>query len=381
MTRPGPFAAIIAVIVSVALAGCARNGPPAPLSFPGGQGEPAAQANAPAPVNSPAPANSGKPTRSQGAPPPSSAPPSLSTPPASTPAPQEHAAHPSQITVAKGETLYTISRRYDVPLRSIIDANHLDPPFQVAAGTKLDLPQERFHMVKQGDTLYGIARLYGVEVSTLASLNRLEPPYALRAGETLFLPAEVEPPDHSPSAVAAAPESAGTPEAPGPKPDNTPGAPPEKPGPPSIAASPPPEPSKPIPARVGKGFDWPVQGKIIERYGTGPNGTHNDGINIAARTGEPVRAADAGVVAYAGNELRGYGNLVLIKHSGGYMTAYAHNSRLLVKRGEAVKRGQEIATVGSTGTVDTPQVHFEIRQGTRAIDPIGLLPGIQASAR
>jgi murein DD-endopeptidase MepM/ murein hydrolase activator NlpD len=369
MTRPRPFAAIIAVIVSVALAGCVRNGPPAPLSFPGGQGEPAP------PVNSPAPANRGKPTRAQAAPPPSSA-----SPPA-TMVPQEHAAHPSQITVAKGDTLYTISRRYDVPLRSIIDANHLDPPFQVAAGTKLDLPQERFHVVKQGDTLYGIARLYGVEVSALASLNRLEPPYGLRAGETLFLPAEVEPPDHSPSAVAAAPESAGTPEAPGPKPDNAPGAPAAKPGQPSVAASPPPEPSRPIPARIGKGFDWPVQGKIIEHYGTGPNGTHNDGINIAARAGEPVRAADAGVVAYAGNELRGYGNLVLIKHSGGYMTAYAHNAQLLVKRGQVVKRGQEIAKAGSTGTVDTPQVHFEIRQGTRAIDPIGLLPGIQASAR
>jgi murein DD-endopeptidase MepM/ murein hydrolase activator NlpD len=124
-----------------------------------------------------------------------------------------------------------------------------------------------------------------------------------------------------------------------------------------------------------------VRGKIIEGYGTGPTGTHNDGINIAARPGEPVRAADAGVVAYAGNELRGYGNLALIKHSGGYMTAYAHNSKLLVKRGEVVKRGQEIATAGSTGTVDTPQVHFEIRRGTRAIDPTTLLPSVEASAR
>jgi murein DD-endopeptidase MepM/ murein hydrolase activator NlpD len=362
MTRPGPFAAIIAMIVLAALAGCARSGPPAPLSFPGGP-EPGTEtssrttSNSGASGNSGAPANSAKPAKS-----PAAAPSSLPTA-----ARQEHLAHPNQITVAKGETLYMISRRYDVPLRSIIDDNHLDPPFQVAAGTKLDLPQERFHVVKQGDTLYGIARLYGVEVSALASLNRLEPPYALRSGE---------PPDHSPSAVAAAPESA---EEPGPKPDNTPGAPLEKPSQPNVAAAP--SPTKPIPPRVGKGFDWPVQGKIIERYGTGPSGTHNDGINIAARAGEPVRAADSGVVAYAGNELRGYGNLVLIKHPGGYMTAYAHNSQLLVKRGDAVKRGQEIAKAGSTGTVDTPQVHFEIRQGTRAIDPISLLPSIQASAR
>jgi len=332
MTRSGPLAAVIVVIGLAALAGCARNGPPAPLSFPGAQTRPP-QAAAPSPAQ----------------------------------VPQAHLPHPSRITVAKGDTLYTIAQRYDVPLRSIIDANHLDPPFRVGAGMTLDLPQERFHIVKQGDTLYGIARLYGVEVSTLASLNRLNPPYALRTGETLNLPAPVGPPEKSAPAVAATPGGGPPPEKPSPQGEATP-------------ASPLPEAAKP-PSRAGKGFDWPVQGKIIEGFGTGPNGTHNDGINIAARQGEPVRAADGGVVAYAGNELRGYGNLVLIKHSGGYMTAYAHNSKLLVKRGEVVKRGQEIAMAGSSGTVDTPQVHFEIRQGTRAIDPTTLLPSIQASAR
>ena len=327
MTRSRPLAAIIGVFLSAALAGCTRSGPPAALSFPGAQTKPQAAA----------------------APPPALV-------------PQQHLPHPSQVTVARGDTLYTIARRYDVPLRSIIDANHLDPPFRVAAGTTLELPQERFHVVKQGDTLYGIARLYGIEVSALAGLNRLAPPYGLRAGETLYLPAPVEPPEKSSPTVVITPDG------------------PEKPSTQTTAAAPPPEETKPTPRRVGRGFDWPVQGKIIEGYGAGPNGTHNDGINIAARAGEPVRAADAGVVAYAGNELRGYGNLVLIKHFGGYMTAYAHNSQLLVRRGEAVKRGQEIAKAGSTGTVDTPQVHFEIRQGTRAIDPTSLLPSIQASA-
>src|SRR6185437_8867573 len=129
----------------------------------------------------------------------------------------------------------------------------------------------------------------------------------------------------------------------------------------------------------GSGFEWPVAGHVIEGYGAGPSGTHNDGINIAARVGEPVRAADGGVVAYAGNELRGYGNLVLIRHPGGYMTAYAHNGQLLVKRGDAVKRGQEIAKAGATGAVDSPQLHFEIRQGTHALDPTTLLPSLRAS--
>ena len=371
MRRSGPLAAGIAVIVLAALAGCERSGPPAPLSFPGAQS---------APPPSPPPAQAplsfpGAQTRPQAAAPP----PAL--------VPQEHLPHPSQITVGKGDTLYSIARHYDVPLRSIIDANHLDPPFRVAAGTTLVLPQERFHVVKQGDTLYGVARLYGVEVSALVSLNRLEPPYGLRSGETLYLPTPVEPPDKSTTAVAGAPDKPAVPEAPGQKPGNTTasGVPPEKPGQPGgqgeASVAPPPEATKPAPPRIGKGFDWPVQGKIIESYGTGPNGTHNDGINIAATQGEPVRAADAGVVAYAGNELRGYGNLVLIKHPGGYMTAYAHNSQLLVRRGEAVKRGQEIAKAGATGTVNTPQVHFEIRQGSRAVDPTTLLPSIQASAR
>jgi murein DD-endopeptidase MepM/ murein hydrolase activator NlpD len=364
-------AAGIAVIGVAALAGCTRSGAPAPLSFPGAQSVPqGAPSIAQAPLSFP-----GAQTKPQVAAPP----PAL--------APQEHLPHPSQITVGKGDTLYSIARHYDVPLRSIIDANHLDPPFGVAAGTTLALPQERFHVVKQGDTLYGVARLYGVEVSTLVSLNRLAPPYGLRTGETLFLPTSVEAPDRSTTAVAGAPDKSETSEAPGPKPGNTAaaGAPAGKPGQPSgeheASVAPPPEGTRPAPPRVGKGFDWPVQGKIIEGYGTGPNGTHNDGINIAAAQGEPVRAADAGVVAYAGNELRGYGNLVLIKHPGGYMTAYAHNSQLLVKRGEVVKRGQEIAKAGSTGTVNTPQVHFEIRQGSRAIDPTTLLPSVQASAR
>jgi murein DD-endopeptidase MepM/ murein hydrolase activator NlpD len=340
MMRSRPLAVVIAVM---ALAGCVRNGPPAPLSFPGAEAKP------------PAP------------------PPAL--------VPQAHLPHPDQVVVAKGDTLYTISRRYDVPLRSLIDANHLDPPFQVVAGTTLDLPHERFHVVRQGDTLYGIARLYGVEVSTLASLNRLSPPYALQTGETLYLPASVEAPDKSASA-SAPPAPGSKPEAPPTAAAMQPGLPAQKPGQPAAAANgaPAPEPIKPPPPRIGKGFDWPLAGRVIERYGSGPNGTHNDGINIAASEGEPVRAADAGVVAYAGNELRGYGNLVLIKHSGGYMTAYAHNSQLLVKRGDVVKRGQEIAKAGATGTVDSPQLHFEIRQGTRALDPTTLLPSLRASA-
>ena len=378
MMRLGPLAAIIMLML---LAACVRNGTPAPLTFPGGQegrsgsGQasvkttPAPKPGRPKSTSAPAatPGHNPLPADSQASPPPaapSPAPNAPNTPDTSaTAAVATHAQPPAQIVVSKGDTVYTISRQYNVPVRSIIDANDLDPPFQLVAGTTLNLPQEHFYTVQQGDTLYGISRNYGVEVSTLASLNRMTEPYTLQTGQTLELPPSVEPPAPTPDTK---------PEVPGSSP------PPNKP---QEAAQPPPPPAniKPIPARVGKGFDWPIQGRIIERYGTGPNGTHNDGINIAARAGEPVRAADAGTIAYAGNELRGYGNLILIKHAGGYMTAYAHNSQLLVRRGDVVKRGQEIAKAGATGTVDIPQVHFEIRKGTTTIDPISLLPSIHAS--
>jgi murein DD-endopeptidase MepM/ murein hydrolase activator NlpD len=215
-----------------------------------------------------------------------------------------------------------------------------------------------------------------VEVSTLARLNHLNEPFGLRAGQALDLPPSIAPPERSASLPPASEPEASAPRAVAPA---APRAPPAKPAaapaaPKALAPAPPKS------ASGGPSFAWPLEGRILESYGTGPAGTHNDGINIAARAGEPVRAAEAGLVVYAGNELRGYGNLVLIKHRGGYMTAYAHNARLLVKRGQSVKRGQAIATAGSTGSVRTPQLHFEIRQGTRALDPIGYLPALNASA-
>ncbi|GAB2178641.1 peptidoglycan DD-metalloendopeptidase family protein [Dongia sp. agr-C8] len=129
-------------------------------------------------------------------------------------------------------------------------------------------------------------------------------------------------------------------------------------------------------AGTGKGpFVWPVQGKVIGAFGSSKDGMKNDGINIAAPNGAPVVAAADGTIAYAGNELRGFGNMILIRHDGGYVTAYAHNASLLVKKGDKVKRGQTIARVGQTGAVFGPQLHFEIRKGTQPVDPMSFLGG------
>ena len=123
--------------------------------------------------------------------------------------------------------------------------------------------------------------------------------------------------------------------------------------------------SKPLAQAVGR----PVRGPVLSGFGAKAKGLRNDGINIAAQRGAPVMAAEHGVVAYAGNELRGFGNLLLIKHANGWITAYAHNDTLLVRRGDRVERGQRIATVGATGNVRSPQLHFELRRGRIAEDP------------
>ena len=125
-----------------------------------------------------------------------------------------------------------------------------------------------------------------------------------------------------------------------------------------------------------------MRGRVLAGYGAGAGGRHNDGINIAAPQGAPVKAVEGGVVAYAGNELRGYGNLVLVKHPDGFISAYAHCEELLVKRGDKVARGEVIAKVGATGGVGEPQLHFELRRGERAVDPrefLTLAPSAESS--
>jgi murein DD-endopeptidase MepM/ murein hydrolase activator NlpD len=127
------------------------------------------------------------------------------------------------------------------------------------------------------------------------------------------------------------------------------------------------------PALSGNGFLWPVRGRIASAFGSKPNGTRNDGINIRAAEGTPVLAAENGVVVYAGTEIAGFGRMLLVSHADGFITAYAHNAKLLVDVGDRVDRGEKIAMVGSTGNVTSPQLHFEIRDGKKALDPVVLL--------
>lgn len=264
--------------------------------------------------------------------------------------------------VQRGDTVYGVAHRNGVSTRALIDWNELRPPYLLVPGQSLKLPRSRTYTVQRGDSVYTISRRFEVDMTTLVRLNRLPAPYTIHVGQTLQLPANAGP---GPQVAAVQPStrvdtSTGTSVTPSPS---------AKPAAPRQVVSVP----RP-PARAGSGFVWPVEGRVVSTFGSKSGGQHNDGLNIAAPRGTPVRAADNGVVAYAGTEIRGFGNLLLIKHDGGLITAYAHADSLLVARGDIVTRGQVIAKVGKTGGVDNPQLHFEVRRGTKAVDPKQFLP-------
>lgn len=246
-----------------------------------------------------------------------------------------------RVTVKKGDTVYGISRRYDIPVKDLIKLNKLKPPYVLSLGVKLLVPSRNYHIVKRGDTGTNIAKRYGVHVSALMRLNNIRKPFILSLGQKLKLPGGAS---KSSSSVASSGKTSSQGK--------------------NLAA----------PPRSGNGFSWPIKGKVVSRYGPKSEGQKNEGINIAAKLGSPVRAAQSGVVVYASNGIEGYGNLLLIKHSGGWMTTYAHNERILVTKGQTIKRGQIIARVGKSGGVKIPQLHFEIRKGRLTYDPLKYLP-------
>ncbi len=266
----------------------------------------------------------------------------------------------SSVTVHKGDTLYSISRKYNVPIKDLINLNRLSSPYTLYVGQKIALPTKQYHVVQRGESLYSIARIYNVDVTSLSKVNNLSTPYALYVGQKLLLPASVSSTQVTGSKTAAASKSsvsAATAVAPTAKQQTqvyVPTTPPAK-------------------NRTAK-FLWPVQGTVISGFGNLGKGRKNDGINIKAPLGTAVKAADSGTVAYAGSELKGFGNLILIKHTDGWITAYAHNDKMFVKKGQKVSRGEKIATVGSTGSVTAPQLHFEVRNGKKAVNPRLYMP-------
>ncbi|WP_120496493.1 M23 family metallopeptidase [Kiloniella sp. EL199] len=271
----------------------------------------------------------------------------------------------TEYTVNRGDTVYSISRKRRVSIRELIILNKLSPPYKLLVGQAIKLPVSKEHVVIAGDTLYSISRRYGVETTALVKLNKINPPYALYIGQRLNLPAL-----RQNSVVRSASVSSST------DTQNTAASNVQKTPVRSVIPASPKNFTGPVPKPLPRSFSnflRPVKGKVISSFGPKEGGIHNDGINIAARKGTPVKAAENGVVVYAGSELKGFGQMLLIKHSDGWVTAYAHTDQLLVGRGQRVKRGQDIAKVGNTGNVSKPQLHFEIRKGSEAVNPNKLL--------
>jgi murein DD-endopeptidase MepM/ murein hydrolase activator NlpD len=243
-----------------------------------------------------------------------------------------------------------------------------DPAYRPAPATFFTVS------VRPGDTVSEIAERYRVKEEDIVALNGITNPDRIISGDQLFVPAyglATAPRNWNTANVNTASVNSGSVSSAGVQPrqvsyrnNNS-----------RIETSPIPD-AAPVPADR---FLWPVSGRVISEFGPGLNGERNDGINIVADRGTPFRAAQAGTVTYVGSELRSFGNLLLIQHDNGYVTAYAHAEGFLVERGQRVQAGQFVGHLGATGDVSEPQLHFEIRQGTRPVNPASLLAEIPTS--
>ncbi len=309
------------------------------------------------------------------------------------PAYEKPATH-GKIRVEQGMTLYSIAKANGLTVAQLAAANKIAPPYTVSTGRVLRLPGVKqamapaprnpdqgeviapaaagSHTVSSGDTLYSLGRKYGTSPFAIADLNGLSHDTAISVGQNLRIPGGKSKKFADQLMVRDDSETLA------PVDENDIAA--EAPAREVVAEADAAEPVPEIPANPAvSSMRWPVKGKVISEFGTKPNGLKNEGINIAVPEGTGVRAAESGVVAYAGNELKGYGNLVLIRHEGGWVTAYAHAKELFVKRGDTVKRGDVIAKAGQTGSVSSPQLHFEVRKGATAMDPLKFLNSTTAS--
>jgi murein DD-endopeptidase MepM/ murein hydrolase activator NlpD len=241
---------------------------------------------------------------------------------ADKPSPEEETEH----IVQPGETLMGIAARAKVPRVLIAEANRIRAPYRLRAGQKLTIPRTRRHTVERGETGFTIAYNYAVPWSAVATANGLEPGARIKPGQVLLIP----------TVIAA------------PKPDEaTPAAP---------------------------RFAWPLSGPIRRGFSARGGGDYHDGLDIRAAAGTAVRAVDVGKVIFAEREPRQYGNLVVVDHGGGWHTAYAFLSRITVKEGDEVRKGERVGLVGRTGLAKGDELHFEIRRDNRPVDPLPGLP-------
>ena len=311
------------------------------------------------------------------------------------------------IVVARGDTLYSISKKNNTTVAELAKINSLTEPYTLSVGQKLKVrdasqrvdvkiepaksvvPEIQKNIarsetaklksanvkrvavqeitVAQGDTLYSLSRKYEIPVNDLAVMNKISSPFTLSVGQKLKVP-KIETAEKTGVGKAKTVEPVKNKTA-----DKTQSVTTQKETSKVKISSDPKKQLPTISARSNAKFSWPIRGKILSQYGAKNGGLFNDGINISGNMGAAVKAAENGVVAYAGNEVKGMGNLIIMQHSDGWMTVYAHLDSMSVRRGAKVAVGQQIGNIGKTGKVDAPQLHFEIRKGTKAYNPIQYL--------
>ena len=335
-----------------------------------------------------------------------------------------------EIAVESGDTLYSIAKKNDIALRDLIDHNNLEPPYALKAGSTLKIPASNYHESREGDTLYSISRIYSMKVNDLIALNNLKFPYSIYPGDKIKIlrdknnkveisekkvannknneekfseknlelvaesksknekigfksseekAKEINEKSHSkeiekygfkPSEVRAAEISKKNNDSDSKTAKNIINPTKNEIVETKLSIN------KPIDkdsikkiANKTNRFAWPVRGQVISKFGPKSAGLYNDGINIKASEGQVVNASEDGIVAYVGNELKGYGNLVIIKHAGGWISAYAHLKNSSVDRGQKINKGQKIGNVGNSGKVKFPQLYFGLRKGRDAVNP------------
>ena len=349
-------------------------------------------------------------------------------PAALTPGPVAQTPQSSAITVAAGDTLYSLSRAYGVSVAAIAGTNGLTQTSTLTIGQRLVIPapgttaalgnapaplgvvpgggvanatppaaapvvnqsaqpgpqtaNAGVHVVQTGETIYSIALRYGVSPATLAQANSMASPDIVQVGQQLTIPGSTA--TNIVAANNAAPPDAPAAAPPTQQPANPQIAAAETPPANAVVTDAPPAQVAALPAETvsadpqsidGTSFRWPVNGnsRVISDFGAKPGGERNDGINLSVPMGTEVHAAEAGTVIYAGNGIAGYGNLILIEHANNWVTAYAHTSEIRVQRDDIIQRGQVIAAAGNTGSVTAPQLHFELRRGTVPVNPLDYL--------
>lgn len=274
-------------------------------------------------------------------------------------------------TVRPGDSLRAIANRTGAGSEAIARANNLAAPFTIVPGRVLSIPGGRYHLVREGQTGIAIARAYGVEWSAVVAANELAEPYILRFGQRVLIPGADRP--RSAAERAAAFQLDVDDLLTGSQPALARNQAPARPAT-SVRRVLPATAAVAAPLMAPGRFAWPVDGDVVKRFGRGGTGERNDGIEIAAPVDTPIRAAADGTVAYVGDGIAALGGLVIVKHGGGWTSIYGHASKLKVRRGQAVRRGDTIALSGDTGFADRPEVHFELRQGRTPVDPIAQLP-------